>query len=160
MKKFMVLFLIGILLVGISSASAIVIPKANNNGFGPILKVTEKLAKNTIRQTSVEGNFSGQFALKNESGYVFLGTVEGTYETSGNYTGSFDGIWNTTDENSSGAMSGWFWGHFYLGQISYDNDTYWFVGLYRVNTTSSEFYTAAIIFTSPCLVRYAAGIYD
>ena len=160
MKKILALLIVGTLLIGMASASAIGLPKTDNKVFRPVQKVAEKLTRNNIRQSSMDGNFSGQFARKNESGYVILGTVEGTYNMSGNYSGSFEGIWNTTDGNESGTMSGWFWGHFYLGQISVVNESYWFIGLYRTNTTSSEFYTAAIIFTSPHLIRYAAGIYE
>ncbi len=161
MKKIMAIFLVGTLLVGISSASAIVLQNEKNAVSKPIQKISKNLFSNkNIGQTSTEGNFSGQFAKKNETGYIILGSINGSYQKNSNYTGTFDGIWNTTDENSSGTMSGWFWGHFYLGEIELENDSYWFVGLYRVNETSNEFYTAAIIFTSPYLIRYAAGTYE
>lgn len=161
MKKIITIFLVGILLVGISSASAVILPNVKNAVSKPIQKVSENLFSNkNIGQTSTEGNFSGQFAKKNETGYIILGSINGSYQKTSNYTGMFDGMWNTTDGNSSGTMSGWFWGHFYLGEIELENDSHWFVGLYRINETSNEFYTAAIIFTSPYLIRYAAGTYE
>ncbi len=159
MKKIMAVFMIGILLIGFSSATALVLPKADNFRLRPFKQVTKKLVSENFGQTSTGGNFSGQYAMKNESGYVILGTINGTYEMSSNYSGSFDAIWNSTDGNESGDMSGWFWGALYLGQLEYANDSYWFVGLYGVNETASEFYTVAIIFTSSWTIRYAAGTY-
>jgi hypothetical protein len=159
LKKIMAVFMVGILLVGISSASAIVLPKADDFRVRPFKQVTRKLTSGRIDQNETGGNFSGQYAMKNESGFVFLGSINGSYEMSSNYTGTFEAIWNSTDGNESGNMSGWYWGQFYLGEIEYANDSYWFIGIYRVNTSSNEFYSAAIIFSSPWIIRYAAGTY-
>ena len=109
---------------------------------------------------STGGNFTGNFAKKNETGYVILGSLNGTYNKSSNYTGTFEGLWNTTDGNMSGTMAGWFWGHIFLGSIKTDNSSYWFVGLYGVNTTSNKFYAVSIIFNSSYVIRYAAGTFS
>lgn len=60
----------------------------------------------------------------------------------------------------SGTMAGWFWGHIFLGSIKTDNSSYWFVGLYGVNTTSNKFYAVSIIFNSSYVIRYAAGTFS
>jgi len=159
LKKILAVFIVGILLIGISSASAVVLPNADTFRIRPLKQVNRILTSENIGQTSTGGNFSGQYAMKNESGFVILGTINGTYEKNSNYSGSFEAIWNSTDGNASGTMSGWYWGCLFLGQIEYDNDSYWFVGLYKTNTTSNEFYSVAIIFSSPWIIRYAAGIY-
>lgn len=157
MKKILAILIVGILVAGVSSASAIFITKAGN--FKPLLlQNSNKLLPKTVDKLSTGGNFAGQFAKKNESGYIILGSVEGTYNKSSNYTGTFEGVWNTTDGNMSGNMSGWFWGHFFMGQIEQNETSNWFVGLYRVNETESEFGAVAIIF-GPYAVRYAAGTY-
>lgn len=160
MKKIMAVFIVGILVIGISSVSAVVLPKAENIGSQPPVPISKKLAPRTINQVSTDGSFSGMFAKKNESGYVILGSLEGAYNKSSNYTGSFEGTWNTTDGNASGTMSGWFWGSFILGQIQQDENNSWFVGLYRVNATASEFSAVTLIFGSSSAIRYAAGTYQ
>jgi len=152
MKRLSAIFIVGILLLSLSSVSAITIPKATDNKILPIQKTRDLLPK-TYEKTLTGGNFSGQFAKKNDTGYVILGSLEGTY----NDSGTFDGMWNAYDGNISGTMSGWFWSHIFIGQIEYSNNSDWFVGLYNVNTTSNEFVAVSLIFSSPFMIRYAAG---
>jgi hypothetical protein len=148
--------MVGIIVLGISSASAIGLPKADD--VKPILQVqnSEKLAPNSVGYT-----FSGMYAKKNESGYVVLGSLEGEYNMSSNTSGTFEGLWNTTGSNITGTFSGWYWGWFFMGQMQQDNTSTsnWFIGLQRVNATTNEFYAVMIIFGSSHMIRYAAGTY-
>ena len=169
MRKIWTFFIIGMLVIGISSVSASIIPKSEtirSRFLSPVIEkadspVIEKADNRMATENLNGGNFSGMFAMKNESGYIILGSLEGTYNKSSNYSGTFDGIWNMTDDNTSGTMDGWFWGSFLIGQIAQDSgESNWFVGLYRVNTTSNEFGIVTLIFSSPNIVRYAAGTYQ
>ncbi|UCF13355.1 MAG: hypothetical protein JSW06_03615 [Thermoplasmatales archaeon] len=159
MKKIIAFLIVGTLLMSMTSVSAIVLPKADNLK-SPLSVVVKKTFPTTAVQTFNNGSFTGQFAKKNESGYVILGSLEGTYSKSSNYTGSFEGNWNTTTGSASGNMSGWFWGPLILGQIQNSTgESNWFIGLYHLNTTSSEFSAVAIIMGSWFGVRYAVGTY-
>jgi len=161
MKKIWTVLILGMLIVGMSSVSASFIQKTEKISSRISSSVIEKIDDRIARESQQDGNFSGMFAKKNESGYVILGSLEGTYNMSSNNSGSFDGIWDMTDENISGTFNGWFWGSFILGQIEQDTGgSSWFIGLYRVNTTSNEFGAVALIFSSPCIIRYAAGTYQ
>lgn len=166
MKKIVSIIIVGILVLGIFSVSAIGMQKTDNikslhfqNSTRLIPQNSKKLLTNTVNKISTGGNFSGKFAKKNETGYVILGSLNGTYNKSSNYTGTFKGNWNTTSGNDSGAFSGWFWGYLFIGQIQQKNNSHWFVGLYRVNATANEFGAVSIIFNSSWTVRYAAGTY-
>jgi len=158
-KKIAAILIIGILVLSISSASAIILPKAGNLVNRAPLKINNKLTQKNTFLDSTEGNFTGKFAKKNDTGYIILGSLNGTYNKSSNYTGTFSGAWNTTNGSISGTMDGWFWGYVFLGTIKSDNSSYWFVGLYRVNTTSNKFYAVSVIFDSSYIIRYAAGTF-
>jgi hypothetical protein len=121
------------------------------------MQTHKKILRRSTDLNVTTGNFTGKFAKKNDTGYIVLGSLNGTYNKSSNYTGIFEGAWNTTDGNMSGTMAGWFWGYVFFGKIKSDNSSYWFIGLYRVNTTSNNFYAVSVIFDSACIVRYAAG---
>ena len=156
MKKIISLILIGLVVLMLPTATAINFRNTN------IIKPQPVLNKINIRPTDINGtgNFSAMFAKKNDTGYVILGNIEGTYEFSSEYSGSFSGIWNTTSGDASGTLSGWFWGFIFLGSIQYDNESDWFVGLYRINETSYEFGAIALILTSSFPIRYCAGTFD
>lgn len=95
-----------------------------------------------------DGSFSGAYAMKNESGYVPLGTFSGTY-SGDNWTSSFEGTWTSNDGNMSGTMSGMSWGFLYWGEltVTQTNQTTWFGGMFRVNTTDNSFRSISIILT-------------
>jgi hypothetical protein len=161
MKKIWTILILGMLIIGMTSVSASLIPKTEKIRSRSSSSVVEKIDDRIACESRQDGNFSGMFAKKNESGYVMLGSLEGTYNMSSNNSGSFEGIWDMTDENVSGTFNGWFWGSFILGKIDQDaGNSSWFIGLYRVNTTSNEFGAVALIFSAPCIVRYAAGTYQ
>lgn len=156
MKKIISLILIGLVVLTLPCATAINLRNTD------IIKSRPVLNRISVQPVDINGtgNFSGMYAKKNDTGYVILGSIEGTYEFSSEYTGSFSGIWNTTSGNASGTLSGWFWGFVFLGSIQYNNETDWFVGLYRINETSYEFGAVALILTSSFPVRYIAGTFD
>jgi hypothetical protein len=161
MRKIWTILIIGMIVIGLSSVSASIIPKTENIKSRFSSSVIEKIDERYANVNSDNGNFSGMFAMKNESGYVILGSLEGTYQMSSNNSGTFDGIWNMTDDNLSGTMNGWFRARFFMGQIEQNTgESSWFIGLFRVNTTSNEFGAVALIFSSPCMVRYAAGTFQ
>jgi hypothetical protein len=140
--------------------SAIILPKAGNIVSHLPQQTHKKLLRRSTDFNATAGNFSGKFAKKNDTGYIVLGSLNGTYNKSSNYTGTFEGAWNTSEGNMSGTMDGWFWGHVFFGQIKSDNSSNWFIGLYRVNTTSNNFYAVSVIFDSAYIVRYAAGTFE
>jgi hypothetical protein len=107
----------------------------------------------------LDGNFSGVYALKNESGYVPLGTFTGTFGGS-NYSTTFEGTWAANDGNSSGTMQGAVWSHVFYGQVSVGetNETTWFVGLFDVNDTDNSFRAVSVVFgQEDFTVLYALG---
>lgn len=104
------------------------------------------------------GSFTGVFALKNDSEYIPLGTFNGTY--SGDIWGTFTGIWSFDNGSASGTIGGWYWGHIFVGQLHTDgiNESQWFGGLYRVNTTENSFDAVAVILGNDnYMIRYATG---
>lgn len=119
----------------------------------------EPLLGRHMQPSMVNGTFTGVFAEKNETGYVPLGNLSGTYDVT-NMSGTFTGIWNLLSGNGSGTMEGWIWGHIFLGQLTntVTNQTSWFAGIYRVNTTASTFRAKAFVLgEDDFMVRYITG---
>jgi hypothetical protein len=111
------------------------------------------------RPALTNGTFNGEYAMKNESGYIPLGVINGTYE-SWNWTASFVGTWTAYEGNTSGALQGWVWGHLFYGTYNTtgSQDSEWFIGLYRLNTTTNTFRAGAILFgEDDNFIRYAMG---
>ena len=105
------------------------------------------------------GTFDGEFAEKNETGYIPLGTMEGTYGGSEHW-GTFTGIWSLYDGSASGTIDGWFFSHIFIGQLNTTGveGSSWFFGLYRVNATDNTFEAGAIVFENDSyVIRYAMG---
>ena len=99
--------------------------------------------------------FTGIFAMKNESGYVPLGTLSGTFTTS-----DFQGIWALDNGTASGTFSGWLWGYLFWGELHTDgsNESQWFGGLFRVNETDNSFQAVSIVLGyNGYAIRYAIG---
>ncbi len=111
------------------------------------------------RSSFENGSFAGEFAMKNETGYVPLGEFEGTYDM-GEWSGTFIGSWSMFDGSASGTMTGWVWSHLFFGQLNTTGveGSSWFIGLYRLNETDNTFEAAAIIFGQDDYnIRYAMG---
>jgi hypothetical protein len=117
------------------------------------------LMQKHIRAPLTNGTFTGEFAMKNESGYIPLGEFDGTYEA-WEWTSSYVGTWTMFDGSASGTMTGWSWGHLFYGQINTtgSEESDWIIGLYRLNTTDNTFEAGAIIFgEDQYCIRYAMG---
>jgi len=112
-----------------------------------------------IRPTLTNGSFTGVFSEKNETGYIPLGELSGTYNEGG-MSNTFVGTWSMYDGSASGDISGWFWNHIFIGQLNStgSNESSWFVGLYRVNTTDNSFEAGSIVFgNDQYYMRYIMG---
>ncbi len=109
------------------------------------------------------GNFTGVFAEKNDTGYIILGNISGTYIMGANWSlGSIDGIWTMDDGSASGNFSGYILHRFFFGQyhITGGNSS-WFIGLYKLNETTNEFKAISIVFAEDnYLIRYGIGTYE
>ncbi len=101
------------------------------------------------------GTFTGIFAMKNETGYVPLGTLSGTVSDEG-----FEGIWALDNGSASGTFNGWQWGYLCWGTLQTDgnNESHWFGGLFRVNETDNSFQAVSIVLGfNGYAIRYAIG---
>ena len=133
MKKILAILIVGIFVVSIPAASSLMLPKM----------AMQKISKTPISTTDVpewaDGNISGVFALKNETGeYEILGNIFGYYGYWwGNFSGGFQGTWETLDGNQSGCFSGWFIWYLALGSynVTGSNETGGYISLFRTNTT-------------------------
>jgi len=108
--------------------------------------------------TLTNGSFTGVFAMKNETGYVPLGTFSGTY--TGEMFGSFIGTWALYNGSASGTFSGYCLSHLFFGWLNTtgSNQSNMFIGLYRVNTTDNSFEAGAIVFANDqYYIRYMMG---
>lgn len=149
MKKLMVV--IGICLLVIAMPLTTASPLLKSNHLNTILRQNQPMPTN--------GSFVGEFAEKNETGYIPLGTLGGTYGGDDHW-GTFTGTWTRYDGNGSGTIGGWYMSHIIIGQINTTGveGSSWFFGLYRVNATDNSFTAGAIIFgEDDYLIRYAMG---
>jgi hypothetical protein len=133
MKKILVILLVGIFVVSIPAASSLMLPKM----------AMQNISKTPVSTTEVpewaDGNITGVFALKNETGeYEILGNIFGYYGYWwGNISGGFQGTWETLDGNQSGYFSGWFIFSLALGSynVTGSEENGGFISLFRTNTT-------------------------
>jgi hypothetical protein len=112
-----------------------------------------------VRPTLTNGTFTGEFSMKNESGYIPLGEFSGTFDA-GEWSGTFVGSWSMFDGSAEGTMTGWVWSHLFFGQINTTGtgESNWFIGLHRVNETDNTFQAGAIIFgEEQYTIWYAIG---
>jgi len=133
MKKILAIILVGIFVVSIPTASSLMLPKMT----------MQKISKIPVSTTDVpewaDGDISGVFATKNETGeYEILGNISGYYGYWwGNFSGGFEGTWETLDASQSGYFSGWFIWCLALGSynVTGSNETGGYISLFRTNTT-------------------------
>lgn len=108
------------------------------------------------------GTFTGEFAMKNETGFIPLGNMSGTYTQGVNWTaGTLTGVWALYDETASGDFNGHIFHRLFIGQYNVTGgDSGWFVGLYKLNETTNEFKAISIVFAGENhFVRYGIGTY-
>jgi len=114
---------------------------------------------NRSHRLSTDGNFSATFFLKNDTGYIPLGDLSGTYSNTGMST-TFVGVWSLDDGTASGTFNGWMWSHLFFGQLNTTggNQSNWFIGLAHVNETDNSFAAVSIVFSEEqYLIRYILG---
>ena len=103
MKKILLIIGICLILVAMPMTTA-----------SPLLKSTP--LKNLLqhgRPLLTNGSFTGVFAEKNESGYIPLGTIDGTYTEQHFFTGA----WSLFDGSASGTIEGTYWGYIFWVQL-------------------------------------------
>jgi hypothetical protein len=160
MKKILTIFVISILLLGITSAAATIVPQNKTTASPTIL--AKVLKPHRLDGNNTNGTFTGAFAKKNETGYVILGQLSGIYEKSWQWGGTFSGQWNLTNNTAQGYFQGYFFGYIYFGQINETgtNTTGWIAGLFNKNETINQFKTVAILSdNTDYMIRYAVGTY-
>ena len=157
MKKILAILLVGIFVVSIPAASSLMLPKMAIQQTSKTPVTTEDIPE------WADGNISGVFGLKNETGeYEILGNIFGYYVTWWGYSGIFQGTWETLDGNQSGCFAGWWIFHLALGSfnVTGSEEEGGYLGLFRTNTT--EMTINAIAFGSyedEHFVRYAMCSY-
>jgi hypothetical protein len=161
MKKLLVIF--GICLVLAVMPMTIASPQLGAQHSNQLLTTTSphlgvQHSNHLLRHQNpslMNDTFTGIFAMKNESGYVPLGTLSGTFSDYG-----FEGIWALDNGTASGTFSGEMWGYLCWGELQTDgsNESQWFAGLFRVNATDNSFQAVSIVFGyNGYAIRYAIG---
>ena len=157
MKKIITLCIASIILLGITSAAATIVPQA-----AP--RLAPSFASKTIQTQRLDGNntngtITGVYAIKNESGYNIEGQLNGVWEQSWPWGGTLAFHWNNSNNTMEGDVQAYFFGQIYIGQINITgtNTSGWIAGLFRVNETTNEFVSVALIYTDDYYVRYAIG---
>jgi hypothetical protein len=157
MKKLLVIF--GICLVLAAMPITIASPQLGVQHSSQLLTTTSTHSNHLLRHHNpslTNGTFTGIFAMKNETGYIPLGTLSGTYTTH-----EFEGTWSLDNGTASGTFTGWSWmDNICVGYLNTDgsNDTQWFGALFRVNATDNSFQAVSIVLGyGGYAIRYAMG---
>jgi hypothetical protein len=160
MKKIYTLFIASILMLGITSAAATIVPQKATQPTPSFVSKTIRTQR--LNSNTTTGNFTGIYAIKNETGYQIQGQLDGTWEKSWSWGGTLEFHWNNSNNTMEGDVEAYFFGHIYIGQINITgtNTTGWIAGLFRVNETTNEFVSVALIYTNDYYVRYAIGTID
>jgi hypothetical protein len=156
MKKLLVIA--GLCLVLIAMPMTIASPQVGIQHTNQLLTTTQQ-TNHMLRHhnpSPTNGTFTGIFAMKNESGYVPLGTLEGTFSDYG-----FEGTWALDNGTASGTFNGYtLWGPICWGYLNTDgsNESQYFGGLFRVNETDNSFQAVSIVLGyNGYAIRYAIG---
>jgi hypothetical protein len=154
MKKILAILLVGIFVVSIPSASSLMLPRMARRHIS-----TTPISTADVPEWA-DGNISGVFAQKNETGeYEILGNISGYYGFWwGNSSGSFEGTWETLDGSQSGCFAGWFFYHISFGYYNTtgSNDTGPFISIFRVNESDMTIKSLAILpGAGGAIIRYA-----
>ena len=142
MKKILAILLVGIFVVSIPSASSLMLPRI----------VKKQVFDTPIQSTDVpdwaDGNITGVYAIKNETGeFEIQGNIFAYYHLSwGNYTGYYRGTWESLDGSVSGEFAGWFIYHITVGyyNITGSEETGGFISLFRRNETDMTIQAVAL----------------
>ena len=151
MKKILAILLVGIFVASIPAASSLMLPKIAMEQFSDTPVSTADVPE------WADGNFSGIYALKNETGeYITLGNIFGHY--SKGIFGKYAGEWETLDGNESGCFSGIFFRHISFGQFNTtgSEDENPLLAIFRVNESEMSIQSLFIIHGENGVdVRYA-----
>ena len=158
MKKILAILIVGIFVVSIPAASSSMLPKM------VMQNISNKPVSTTYVPEWADGNITGVFGVKNETGdYEILGNIFGYYGTWwGNISGGFEGTWETLDGNQSGCFSGWWIFHIALGKFNMtgSEEEGGYLGLFRTNTTDMTIKAIAFgSYEDEDFVRYAMCSY-
>ena len=160
MKKIYTIFIVSILFLGITSAAATIVPQKATQPTPSF--VSKTIRTHRLDGNTTTGNLTGVYAIKNVTGYEIQGQLDGTWEKSWSWGGTLEFHWNNSNNTMEGDVEAYFFGHIYIGQINITgtNTTGWIAGLFRVNETTNEFVSVALIYTNDYYVRYAIGTID
>jgi hypothetical protein len=160
MKKIYTIFVASVLLLGITSAAATIVPQSTTRSTPAF--IAKNLRTHRLNDNTTSGNLTGVYAIKNDTGYEIQGEINGAWEKNWGWGGSLDFHWNNTNNTMEGYVDAWFFGQIYFGSINITgtNSSGWIAGLFDVNETSSEFVSVALIYLDDYQVRYAIGTID
>ncbi len=159
MKKILAILLAGIFVVSIPAVASLNLPRICSKQIldKPIIKTTDV-------PEWADGNITGVYAEKNETGeYVILGNIFAYYHLFwGNSSGYYVGLWESSDGNQSGQFSGWFFYHIMLGYYNTtdSNDTGGFIGLMNVNESDMTIKSVTMVTgNDDYFIRYTSCSY-
>jgi hypothetical protein len=161
MKKIYTIIVASILLLGITSAAASLVPNATTTRIAPSFAQKE-LRPHRPTDNVTSGNLTGVYAIKNDTGYDIQGQINGTWEKTWAWAGTFEFHWNNSNNTQEGDVDAFFFGNVYIGSINITgtNDSGWLVGLFKVNETTNQFVSVALIYINDYHIRYALGTID
>lgn len=160
MKKIYTLLVASVLLLGITSAAATIVPQSITRSTPTFL--AKNVRTHRLDDNTTSGNLTGVYAIKNDTGYDIQGELNGVWEKNWAWGGTLAFHWNNTNNTMEGDVEAYFFGHLYIGQfnITGTNSSGWIAGLFNVNETSNEFVSVALIYLDDYHVRYAIGTID
>ncbi|MHA2367035.1 MAG: hypothetical protein ACXAC7_23990 [Candidatus Hodarchaeales archaeon] len=143
MKKILAILIVGIFVVSIPAASSLMLPRIARRN------ITTTPVQTTDVPEWADGNISGVYAIKNETGqYEILGNLFGYYDLWwGNSSGSFEGTWETLNGSQSGQFAGWFFYQIALGyyNVTGSEESGGFISLIRINETDMSIQAVALV---------------
>jgi len=160
MKKIYTILVASVLLLGITSAAATIVPQS------AVRTAPTFFAKNVrthqLNDNTTSGNLTGVYAIKNETGYEIEGEINGVWEKSWPWGGTLAFHYNNSNNTMEGDVEAYFFGHVYIGSINVTgtNQSGWIAGLFKVNETTNEFVSVAIVYLDDYHIRYAIGTID
>ena len=160
MKKIYSILVASVLLLGITSAAATIVPQSTTRTAPTFF--AKNLRTRQLNDNTTSGNLTGVYAIKNETGYEIEGEINGVWEKSWPWGGTLDFHYNNSNNTMEGDVEAYFFGHVYIGNINVTgtNQSVWIAGLFRVNETTNEFVSVAIVYLDDYHIRYAIGTID
>ncbi len=160
MKKIYTILVASVLLLGITSAAATIVPQATTRPVPSF--IAKNVRTHRLNDNTTSGNLTGIYAIKNDTGYEIQGEINGVWEKNWAWGGTLAFHYNNSNNTMEGDVSAYFFGQVYIGSINVTgtNQSGWIAGLFDVNETSSEFVSVALIYLDDYHIRYAIGTID